>query len=143
MITIRKCEADDFEPVLGLLRQLWPDRDLDRGALEETFLYNLGRDHQHYLCALSGYELVGFCSLSIRKSLWGQGFLAYIDELVVEEPRRGEGIGGMLVERALELAREVGCRRVELDSALHREGAHRFYESHGFEAICLLFSREL
>ncbi len=143
MVTIRKCARSDFEQVLSLLRQLWPDRELDREALEETFLYNLDREHQHYLCAVCGEELVGFCSLSLRKSLWGQGFLGYIDELVVEEARRGEGTGGMLLECALELAKEEGCRRIELDSAFHREEAHRFYEGHGFKGTCLLFSREI
>jgi GNAT superfamily N-acetyltransferase len=143
MITMRGCTRDDLEPVLGLLRQLWPDRELDRDALTDTFLYNLDRDHQHYLCALNGDALLGFCSLSVRKSLWGQGFIAYIDELVVDEARRGEGIGGMLLEWALDLAKEEGCHRVELDSAFHREDAHRFYESHGFKGICLLFSKEI
>lgn len=143
MITIRRCAEDDFEAVLELLRQLWPDRELEREALADTFRYNLHCDHQHYLCAVSGDALVGFCSLSVRKSLWGQGFLGYVDELVVEEKRRGEGIGGILLERALELAKEAGCRRVELDSAFHREDAHRFYESHGFKGICLFFSREI
>jgi GNAT superfamily N-acetyltransferase len=142
MITIRECDRRDFEPVFALLRQLWPDRELDRQALEGVFLYNLDSASQHYLCAVSGEELLGFCSLSVRKSLWGQGFLGYLDELVVDEDRRGEGIGSRLLERALELAREDGCSRVELDSAFHREDAHSFYEKHGFERICLLFSRE-
>ncbi len=143
MISVRECAEDDFEPVLGLLRQLWPDRELDREALADTFLYNIERDDQHYLCAMHGDALVGFCSISVRKSLWGQGFLAYIDELVVEEASRGEGIGGMLLERALQLAKEDGCRRVELDSDFHREDAHRFYESHGFKGICIFFSKEI
>jgi len=142
MVTIRECAIDDFEPVLRLLRQLWPDRGLDRGALEDVFRHNLGRGDQYYLCAVSGKELLGFCSLSVRKSLWGQGLLGYVDELVVDESRRGEGIGGMLLQRSLELAKNDGCSRVELDSAFHREEAHRFYEKHGFKSICLLFSRE-
>ncbi|RJP31038.1 MAG: GNAT family N-acetyltransferase [Actinobacteria bacterium] len=143
MIEIRECAWGDFEPVLELLRQLWPGRELDREALADVFRHNLGLASQHYLCAVSGGEVVGFCSLSVRKSLWGQGFLGYLDEMVVDEKRRGEGIGGRLLERALELAKEDGCRRVELDSAFHREDAHRFYESHGFEGVCQLFGREI
>ncbi|MBN2026972.1 MAG: GNAT family N-acetyltransferase [Actinobacteria bacterium] len=143
MVEIRQCIEDDFEPVLGLLRQLWPGRELGREALEEVFRHNLGLASQHYLCAVSEGKLVGFCSLSVRKSLWGQGFLGYVDELVVDESRRGEGIGGMLLERALELAKKDGCRRVELDSAFHRADAHRFYENHGFEGICQLFGRDI
>ena len=140
---IKRCRQDDFEPVLRLLEQLWPDRELDRPALRGVFSRNLDRDFQYYICAVSGEGLVGFCSLSIRESLWGQGDIGYIDELVVEEASRGEGIGGMLLERASELAKEKGCRRVELDSAFHREGAHRFYEAHGFQSYSLLFTKEI
>jgi glucosamine-phosphate N-acetyltransferase len=143
MIEIRDCSERDFEHVFGLLEQLWPGRVLEREALEDVFRHNLPLDSQHYLCASDEGGLVGFCSLSIRKSLWGQGLLGYVDELVVEEGRRGEGIGTRLLQRALELAERDGCRRVELDSAFHREDAHRFYTKHGFERTCLLFGKQL
>lgn len=87
--------------------------------------------------------MVGFCAFSVKRSLYDPGLLAYIDELVVEESRRREGIGGKLLERTREIAQHAGCSRVELDSALHRESAHRFYEQRGFKAIGMLFRWDL
>ena len=44
---------------------------------------------------------------------------------------------------AIKLAIESGCASIELDSAFHREDAHRFYESQGFENRAFLFSKSL
>lgn len=143
MVEIRQCRQDDFGPVLRLLEQLWPDRELDRGRMEEAYLHGLDSDSQVYLCAMMDGEPVAFCSLAIKNSLWQQGYLANVDELVVDERLRRKGIGGELLERVLQIAVEKGCHRVELDSAFRRQDAHRFYEAHGFKSRSLLFTKEI
>ena len=143
MVEIRSCTQEDFETVLGLLEQLWPDRELDRGRMREAFLRGLDNDSQEYLCAAVEGEIVGFCSLSVKNSLWQQGYLANVDELVVDASMRRKGIGGELLEKVLQIAAEKGCHRVELDSAFHRQDAHRFYEAHGFKDRSLLFTKEI
>ena len=42
--------------------------------------------------------------------------------------RRGGGIGRKLMAYAIELARERGCRIVQLTTDKRRTDAHRFYE---------------
>ena len=46
-----------------------------------------------------------------------------------------------LLERLASLARERGCRAMELDSAFHRVEAHAFYEKLGFEKRAFLFAK--
>jgi len=55
--------------------------------------------------------------------------------LVAAADTRGNGIGGMLVERAVAWARERGCTRLRVRSRAERERAHRFYEREGFERV--------
>ena len=144
MHTIRRCRSDDFDAVLALLRQLWPARELDVSSLREVYRKGLASDRQAYLCAAdAGGKLIAFGSLSVRNSIWQQGPLANVDELVVGEQWRGRGIGTDMLERLSDCAREMGCRRIELDSALHRKEAHAFYESRGFERMSFLFTRPL
>ena len=144
MHTIRRCRFEDFEGVLALLRQLWPARELDVAALREVFRRGLASDRQAYLCATDAAgNLVAFGSLSVRNSIWQQGPLANVDELVVDGAWRGRGIGTAMLERLGDTARELGCRRIELDSALHRKEAHAFYEARGFERLSYLFTRPL
>jgi len=52
--------------------------------------------------------------------------------MVVAESVRGTGVGKALLEAALNIAWKVGCYKVQLQSASHRDGAHRFYERNGF-----------
>jgi GNAT superfamily N-acetyltransferase len=69
--------------------------------------------------------------------------IGYIEEFVVDEKHRGQGIGIRLFEHLVAEAREKGCRRIELDSAFHRKEAHGFYGRFGFKSRAFLFSKEL
>lgn len=143
MFEIRECTGEDFEEIVRLLRQLWPSKKLDPSNLRAAFERGLRSDTQKYLCARNGDGIVGFCSLTLKNSLWQEGYLAHIDELVIDERRRGLGIGLSLLHRLIETAGELGCSRIELDSAFERTDAHRFYEREGFENRAFLFSRSL
>ncbi len=92
-VLIRGCELEDFEEVLSLLGQLWSDLELDAAASREVFGRLLEKDNCVLTCAVAEGRVVGFCDFNVRHSLWQQGKLAYVDELVVEESFRGRGIG--------------------------------------------------
>lgn len=61
------------------------------------------------------------------------GLRAWIEDVVVDEDARGMGIGQLINERALEIAREAGATTVELTSRPSREAANRLYLRMGFE----------
>jgi glucosamine-phosphate N-acetyltransferase len=143
MAHLRPCRRDDFDGVLALLRQLWPDKPLDPAALRAIFGQTLSSGNPVYLCAAENGTIVGFGSLTVRSSLWQEGNLGHVDELVVDAAHRGRGIGTQLLEGLVALAKAKGCRRIELDSAFHRDEAHRFYEKRGFENRACLFSKIL
>lgn len=123
-----------------LLKQLWPDRDLNARALRQVFTRALVADSQVYLSACAFARVVGFASLTLKNNLWQAGALAHIDELVVDVGYRGRGIGTRLLNSMCLEARERGCKRIELDSGLHRAQAHAFYEAYGFERRAVLYS---
>lgn len=143
MMIFRECTIDDFDRLLLLFSQLWPDRHLNEATMKQVFENGIRSEHQHYLCVEVDERIVGFCSLSVKNNLWQQGNLGHIDELVVDESFRRKGIGTELLDRIIRIAAEKGCRRIELDSALHRTKAHEFYEKCGFKNRALLFSKIL
>lgn len=61
------------------------------------------------------------------------GLRARIEDVVVDEAARGRGVGALLTEEALRLAREMGARTVDLTSRPSREAANRLYEKLGFD----------
>jgi ribosomal protein S18 acetylase RimI-like enzyme len=60
------------------------------------------------------------------------GVRAWIEDVVVDEERRGRGIAEALVRAALVLAEESGARTVDLTSRPDREAANRLYGRLGF-----------
>lgn len=140
-VTIRPTQCEDFDGIIPLLKQLWPANPIDFKAARDIFERGLASDRRAYLCACLGERIIGFGTLMIRDCLWLQGDVGYICDLVVDQEHRGLGVGTALVEKAVQIAQQRGCRRVELDSGFHRTEAHRFYEKRGFEKRAFLFSR--
>ena len=62
------------------------------------------------------------------------GVRAWIEDVVVDESARGRGVGEALNRDALERARALGARTVDLTSRPSREAANRLYQRIGFEA---------
>lgn len=61
------------------------------------------------------------------------GLRAWIEDVVVDEGARGEGVGEALTTSALVLARSRGVRTVDLTSRSSREAANALYLKLGFE----------
>ena len=61
------------------------------------------------------------------------GVRAWVEDVVVDEAARGQGAGFALVEAAIEHAKTVGARTVDLTSRPSREAANRLYQRAGFQ----------
>lgn len=59
---------------------------------------------------------------------------AWIEDVVVDEAGRGQGVGEALNRFALDLARREGAKTVDLTSRPSREAANRLYQRIGFAA---------
>jgi ribosomal protein S18 acetylase RimI-like enzyme len=58
---------------------------------------------------------------------------AWIEDVVVDEAGRGQGVGTALTQAMVARARELGCRTIDLTSRPSREAANRLYQREGFE----------
>jgi len=58
---------------------------------------------------------------------------AWVEDVVVDQASRGEGLGRLLLTAAIERARERGATRIDLTSRPEREAANRLYQSMGFQ----------
>ena len=67
------------------------------------------------------------------------GPFLYVDDLVTDEAARGQGHGARLLEHLRSMAREAGCVRLVLDTALDNVLGHRFYYRNGLLARGLRF----
>ena len=78
---------------------------------------------------LSG-EIVGTLTLALFRI--PTGLRAWIEDVVVDQHARGQGVGAALSEAAVERAVRSGARTVDLTSRPSREAANRLYKRIGF-----------
>jgi ribosomal protein S18 acetylase RimI-like enzyme len=57
---------------------------------------------------------------------------AWIEDVIVDESARGQGVGEALTQAMIDAARALGCKTVELTSRPSREAANRLYQRLGF-----------
>ncbi|GAB3547260.1 GNAT superfamily N-acetyltransferase [Actinopolyspora lacussalsi] len=72
-----------------------------------------------------------------------RGRLLFVDDLVTDPELRSHGVGGYLVDQLAERAREANCARLELDSGVVNNQAHRFYHARRMAVSAFHFALEL
>jgi GNAT superfamily N-acetyltransferase len=134
-VHIREAVEADLPALLELYRQLGQDSGevlpLPRAA--RLFARIRAYPDYHIYVAEADGQVVGTLALLIMDNLAHLGAPSgVLEDMVVHEARRGQGIGKALVRFALDLCRQKGCYKLALTSNQHRDAAHRFYESLGF-----------
>jgi GNAT superfamily N-acetyltransferase len=81
---------------------------------------------------LAGEPPEGFALFRIRPSLWTKAGDAYLEELYVVPKRRRQGIGGALLDAAMQTARTAGANHFELTTGESDTEARALYESRSF-----------
>jgi ribosomal protein S18 acetylase RimI-like enzyme len=75
-------------------------------------------------------RVVGMLTLALFRI--PTGLRAWIEDVVVEDQARGQGVGEALTREAIRIASEQGARTVDLTSNRRREAANRLYRKLGF-----------
>ncbi|MBE6925129.1 MAG: GNAT family N-acetyltransferase [Ruminococcaceae bacterium] len=117
--------------------QIRPDIFRD-GCLkyDENALAELLRDGKRpVFVAMDGDFVAGYCFCVLRE-YDGTGVSTcrkeiYIDDLCVDENRRGQGIATSLYRHALDYAKGLGCQFVTLNVWCGNDNAMAFYEKMG------------
>ncbi|MGO4711071.1 GNAT family N-acetyltransferase [Bradyrhizobium sp. 2TAF24] len=68
---------------------------------------------------------------------------ATVEDLIVAPSERAKGIGTTVIEWIAAEARERRIRRLFLESGVHNERAHHFFERSGFEICSVVMMRSL
>ena len=144
-VKIRPAVAGDARFAAGLMSQLarFGHGQVDPGV-EDRFRAML-RLPQYviFVAEDEAGHVVGLLSASQRWTLWHSGPCALIEELVVDESARRQGIGRALIQAALDWARAHGCSEVEISTEQDNLNAQAFYRRLGFESAALLLEYEM
>lgn len=75
----------------------------------------------------------GVAQVRFRFGIWWAADDCLLEDLFVLESARGSGLGRAIVGKVVELAKERGCRRIELDVNDNNDTALSLYRSWGFD----------
>ena len=76
-------------------------------------------------------QIVGALTLTVYRV--PTGIRSIIEDVIVDNSARGQGIGDALMKYAIDLAREKGAQNISLTSNPMREAANRLYLRVGFK----------
>ena len=146
-ISIRTAKKHDIPLILGLLYELGrpkPQKDSDL----DLFRILVGKqisdsDKTIFVAESDNVKVVGMISIVILPRLNKMGPEMYVPELVVTKNYQNQGIGTLLINACISLAKERKCHNIRLESGAYRKEAHKFYKNLGFDSNSFSFSKNL
>ena len=137
-VEIRRATEDDVPAIVAMLADdpLGAKRErLCDPAYADAFKEIDADPRQVLVVAAAGADVVGTLQLTFIPGLSRLGATrALIEAVRVRSDQRGGGLGALLIQWAVDTARERGAAIVQLTTDASRKDAHRFYERLGFQA---------
>jgi GNAT superfamily N-acetyltransferase len=134
-VRIRPARTEDADGVFELLTQFAMSYRPQRAAFDRHYPRLLASDSVDLLVAEVAGRPVGYALAFRLLTLFANGTVSELQELMVDPEYRGRGIGRRLVEAVVERARREGS--VEVTVPTRRAGA--YYLRLGFEETAAYF----
>lgn len=139
---ISEATLDDIDQLVELLQLLF--------SQEADFIPNLSKQYQGLQRIINSPEtgrilvcheasaILGMVNLLFTISTAEGGKVAILEDMVVHPEHRSSGIGGQLLDAAIEYCRTSGCSRITLLTDRDNASAMRFYARKGFEKSAMI-----
>ncbi len=133
MITISTVDEVD-ERLVAAFKKLTPQLSRSNPAPDAETLAKIVASEASTLLTAEDEAGTIVGSMTLAMFRIPTGLRAWIEDVVVDEDARGQGVGRLLNERAIEIARDAGAKTIDLTSRPSREAANRLYRRLGFVA---------
>jgi GNAT superfamily N-acetyltransferase len=139
-LSVREARSDeDYHRAYPVIRQLIPGLDMQTYA-QRVFVAR-ATGYRMFMAESDG-EVMGVIGIVPNHNLH-DGYVTYIEHVVIDEKHRGHGYGTALIEFAEQRAREEGCKLIELDTDLGHDAAENLYRKSGYTYIGKYHQKEL
>ncbi|MFF2554216.1 GNAT family N-acetyltransferase [Nocardia sp. NPDC058058] len=129
-VTVETLTVVDDE-IVEAFDRLLPQLSTTAPHLDRTALTRLAAaESTTVLIARSNGKIVG--TLTLVMFPLPSGLRARVEDVVVDDSARSQGVGGILIEEAKSRAAAAGARTLDLTSRPSRTSANRLYECLGF-----------
>ncbi len=129
----RRAALDDRDKCLALIETLTGQTKSERWR--ETYDALMSGERGAVLVCEEEGTILGVATISFNLAIRYSGEYCQLEELIVDSAARGKNAGGLLVQAAIDTARQRGCAEMGLYLVEHTEGNRPFYEKYGFEFV--------
>jgi GNAT superfamily N-acetyltransferase len=146
-MSIRHCTDEDLPAVVNLITQLARVSGSEKRFELEQFKQIFDRmklrpeTYANFVYENDG-KILGFLSMVFYATFFHRVGTAQVNELVVDENQRGQGIGQALMKAAEMEARHRGMDELEVGTERDNLAAQVFYRKFGFDEEYVLFGME-
>jgi len=112
----------------SLLKELYPDLTL----VEYEKQLEVMLPHNYSMLAVyEETEIIGISGVWLGHKLWCGKYLE-LDNVVVAQSWRSQGVGAMMFDYAKKLAKKNACSSIGLDAFTYNHAAHKFFFKQDF-----------
>ena len=140
MALIRSAQQQDVEQLVGLLHSLFTieeDFSADTGKQRSGLELMLADARSQVLVAEADSQVVGLCTGQVVISTAEGGPAILVEDMVVAEGYRGQGIGRLLLGGLIDWARGQGATRMQLLADRNNQPALDYYRHLGWQQTAL------
>ncbi|HEX4093813.1 MAG TPA: GNAT family N-acetyltransferase [Trebonia sp.] len=136
---IRQAEAGDVDEVAGLAAALALSFEFSAERFRENYPPLLADEGACLLLAVDGRHAVGYLLGFRHLTFYANGPVGWVEEIVVRDQERGQGVGRVLMEAFEQWAAARQCALI----ALATRRAAPFYRALGYEESATYFRKIL
>jgi len=150
MITIKVAEFFDVEALIFLIAELFQietDFQIDPVKQRAGLELLLNSDNAQIFVAQAqvddSNQIVAMCSVQVLISTAEGAKVGMVEDLIVSEPYRRQGIGEKLLESLENWAQQQGLKRLQLLADKNNQSALGFYRQQNWQTTQLIGLRKL
>jgi ribosomal protein S18 acetylase RimI-like enzyme len=125
---IELTKIDEMMEQFSLIQQLYPDYSTEK--YHDLLSAMLPNNYKQLIVVENGIS-IALAGFWIGTKLWSGKYLE-MDNVVVHEDFRSNGIGSIMTNYLNQKAIDEDCKMIVLDAFSTNFGAHKFYMNHGF-----------
>jgi GNAT superfamily N-acetyltransferase len=134
---IRSCLPEDEKAVFALVREFVTSFPVDQRSFSISFSQVLSSASMYLAVAQSPEVIVGYVLGTVHPTFYASGNVAWVEEIMVKEGVRRQGVGKLLMENFEGWAKSRNCRLI----ALATRRAAEFYKCLGYTESATYFRK--
>lgn len=139
MITVRKCLPEDEKAVFALVRDFATSFPIDQKGFSAAFSQVLSSTSMYLAVAKFSETVVGYVLGTAHPAFYASGYVAWVEEIMVNKGYRRNGIGKRLMDEFENWAVSKDCRLI----ALATRRAAEFYKNLSYAESATYFRKVL